>query len=139
MNKNFKYLFVILFIFSNCVNKKNEQKMAKEEIREAFHQEEFTDSSGIKMFLLMGEDGGRWFSISKEEDLIINEYRIKIYFEDKSLLTDLVFKTDQKFDINGEYKFIPLSHGEVCTILQKKEKIILKYVRDYPPQMSVAY
>jgi hypothetical protein len=127
MNK----IFVFVFVFSNCVNKNNKQKMVNEKIKEAFHQEEFTDSSNVKMYLLMGEDGGGWFSISKEDDLKVNEYRIKIYFEDKSLLADLVFETNQKLDLNEEYKFIPLSHGEICTILQKKKKIILRYVRDY--------
>jgi hypothetical protein len=130
MYQKIKLLLGVILVLSSCFNI-NRPKIVNDEINEAFYQEVYVDSSGIKMFLLMGEDGGGWFSISDEDILKDNEYRIKIYFEDKSIISDLVFKTDQELDLNEEYKFIPLSNGEICTILQKKEKIILRYVRDY--------
>jgi len=79
---------------------------------------------------LTGIGSSAWFSLSIEEQLPFNYYRIKRFNESHELDFDGVFFSNE-FNLNKPYVFVYDSHCKYCHMIQGNRKIKLTVISSY--------
>ncbi len=82
---------------------------------------------------LGGIGTGTWFVLTKEKDLLENEFRIRRYSSEGELECDRVFilLSNCVFNINEPFEFTYISHCQQCTVKQSGKVYIFEYKKSF--------